>query len=145
MKPKKQIKKNKESQMKKVILPIIGGAVLLAGCFSNGPTPQAKLEENAAGSIYTYTKPGIDELYKKVLNEKELEDLNACVAKEMTKRLSQEEKLFLGGNAQEKLQAKDAIETLKEKAKPTSKEMKESVGLCSVSVGIEKAIKKIAK
>ncbi|WP_415579769.1 hypothetical protein [Helicobacter labetoulli] len=41
-----------------------------------------------------------------------------------------------------KLQAKDAIETLKEKAKPTSKEMKESVGLCSVSVGIEKAIKK---
>lgn len=131
--------------MKKVILPIIGGAVLLAGCFSSGPTPQAKLEENAAGSIYTYTKPGIDELYKKVLNEKELEDLNACVAKEMTKRLSQEEKLFLGANAQEKLQAKDTIETLKEKAKPTSKEMKESVGLCSVSVGIEKAIKKIAK
>lgn len=141
---KNQIK-NKEREMKKLVLPIIGGAVLLAGCLSSGPTPQAELEQNSQENIYTYTKPGIDELYKKVLNEKELEDLNACVAKEMTKRLSQEEKLFLGGNAQEKLQAKDAINSLKDKAKPTSKEMKESVGLCSVSVGIEKAIKKIMK
>ncbi len=141
---KNQIK-NKEREMKKLVLPIIGGAVLLAGCLSSGPTPQAELEQNSQENIYTYTKPGIDELYKKVLNEKELEDLNACVAKEMTKRLSQEEKLFLGGNAQEKLQAKDAINSLKDKAKPTSKEMKESVGLCSVSVGIEKAIKKIIK
>ncbi len=141
---KNQIK-NKEREMKKLVLPIIGAAVLLAGCLSSGPTPQAELEQNSQENIYTYTKPGIDELYKKVLNEKELEDLNACVAKEMTKRLSQEEKLFLGGNAQEKLQAKDAINSLKDKAKPTSKEMKESVGLCSVSVGIEKAIKKIMK
>ncbi|WP_167444780.1 hypothetical protein [Helicobacter labetoulli] len=54
-----------------MVLPIIGGAVLLAGCFSSGPTPQAELEQNSQENIYTYTKPSIDELYKKILNEKE--------------------------------------------------------------------------
>lgn len=36
-----------------------------------GPTPQAELEQNSQENIYTYTKPSIDELYKKILNEKE--------------------------------------------------------------------------
>lgn len=129
--------------MKKLVLHIIGGVVLLSGCLSKGPTPQAELEKNSQEHIYAYTKPGIDELYKKILNEKELEDLNMCVAKEMTKKLSQNEKLFLGGNAQEKIQAKDAANSLKDKAKPTSKEMKESVGHCSIAVGIEKVLKKL--
>lgn len=129
--------------MKKLVLPfagIVGGAMLLAGCLSAGPTPQDELIANSHSSIATFTKPGIDKLYEKVLNEEEREKLNNCVAIEMVKKLSAEELLYLGGNAQEKLSAKDALSTLQDKAKPTSKEMKESIKVCTVAVGLEKAI-----
>ena len=44
-------KKQGEKNEKKLVLPIIGGAVLLAGCFSSGPTPQAELEQNSQENI----------------------------------------------------------------------------------------------
>lgn len=137
--------------MKKFILPFVGAVgsvVLLSGCLSTGPTPQDQLEANTQKNISTYTKPALDKAFEKaikedVLNEEELEKLNVCIAQEMTKRLSQEEKLFLGGNVQEKASAKGATETLKEKVKPTSQEMKESLGTCSVALGLERVTRAI--
>ena len=124
------------------LLPI-AGIFCLSGC---GKQPQLTLEQKVESKIGSYTQPAIEKLYGKVLTQEELESLNTCVAKTFTSKLTQEERLFLGGSAVQQAQyAKTASSSITEKAKPTSPEMKEVIIRCNAELGIKKAASKLSK
>ncbi|TLD79817.1 hypothetical protein LS68_009495 [Helicobacter sp. MIT 05-5293] len=113
------------------------------GCAQTQPSNET-LDQQVEKKLREYTQPAVDKLYSKVLSTEEAESLNACVAKNFTSKLTQEEKLFLAGSAAEKVQYKDAASTIAQKAKPTSTQMKEVTKYCVTELGIKKVASKIA-
>lgn len=127
--------------MKKV--SAIVATIIFAGCFSASPTPQAELEANAKENLVgTYNKL-LEATYGKVLKGDSVGKLSDCVAGEVVRQLSQEEKLLLGGNAKEKLSADGSSQSLASKLLVTSDVSKSAIKTCSAIIGVSKAIEKV--
>lgn len=128
-------------------LSVLSAGVILSGCLSSTATPQAELEENAKKSVRVQMQPLLKATYGKVLNDEELEKLEECVASNVISQLNQNEKLFLGGSATEKVavlkESKADTESAIDKVKLTSDESKAAIKTCSVAIGVAKAIEKI--
>ena len=124
-------------------LGLVAFTFLFVGFFSNSPTPQLELEKNVERNIAEKNEVVFKETYGKVVNEVDAQKLNECVAAALTKQLTQNEKLFLGGSAKERLETKDASESALKKISITSSESKAAIKTCSAAIGVAKAIGKI--
>lgn len=127
--------------MKKLGLVVV--AFLSVGCLSNSPTPQAEVEKNAKENIMKANDTLYNEIYGKVLKIEDSQKLNECVAGILVSKLTQDEKLFLGGSTAEKAQVSESAKSVLDKVKPTSSESKEAIKTCSVTLGVAKAISKV--
>ena len=130
--------------MKKSLVSLSVLGIIFGGCLSVEPSTPAERNENSQKAVAAYTKEPLEMLYGKVFTDPaDLEKLNACVAQNIVSKLSESEKYFLGGNATEKAEHKDALSTLKEKMKPNSPEIKESLKVCSVTLSMQKLLGKL--
>ncbi|MCX2717205.1 hypothetical protein OQH61_05585 [Helicobacter sp. MIT 21-1697] len=124
-------------------LSLVACAAILAGCLSSSPTPQAELEKNVERNIAAKNELLFKETFGKALNEEDAQKLNECVAAALTTQLTQNEKLVLGGNAKEKLEAKNDLESASKKITIASSESKAAIKTCGTTLGVAKAISKI--
>ena len=116
---------------------------VMFGCASKSA---AQIEKEVRQELGAYTKPSVVKLYAKELNDEEMGALNHCIADDLARNLTQEEKLFLVGNPIEKAQhAEKAGPSLNKKTMPNSPEMKRAFGDCSIALGIAKIIDQAKK